>query len=140
MDIDKALADDPDVYSYDELYDDMKKKEKEQVEERLNISKNAERKVSVYISFYFASTLNCMSWNLLSGYKKLKFMGQAIICNCLFFPFSYSMISILSSGSFKLAKFPFYGNIRLKTITFTKQAKTFSFYRNLYKQTVCVHV
>jgi len=88
MDIDKALADDPDVYSYDELYDDMKKKEKEQVEERLNISKNAERKVSVYISFYFTIALNCMSWNLLFGYKHSEFMGQ--LSFFIFFTFIFN--------------------------------------------------
>ena len=38
MEIDKALADDPNVYCYDELYDDMKNTEKEQYEQKLNQS------------------------------------------------------------------------------------------------------
>lgn len=49
MDIDKALADDPTVYSYDELYDDMKEKEKEEVAEKLNQSKSVERKVRIAV-------------------------------------------------------------------------------------------
>lgn len=49
MEIDKALADDPTVYCYDELYDDMKDKEKEQYEQKLSHSKNTvEKKVGLY--------------------------------------------------------------------------------------------
>ena len=48
MEIDKALADDPTVYCYDELYDDMKDKEKEQYEQKLSHSKNTvEKKVGL---------------------------------------------------------------------------------------------
>ena len=49
MEIHKALADDPTVYCYDELYDDMKDKEKEQYEQKLSHSKNTvEKKVGLY--------------------------------------------------------------------------------------------
>lgn len=41
MEIDKALADDPNVYCYDELYDDMKNAEKEQYKQKLNHSKDS---------------------------------------------------------------------------------------------------
>ena len=52
MEIDKALADDPTVYCYDELYDDMKDKEKEQYEQKLNHSKNnVEKKVGLWYTF-----------------------------------------------------------------------------------------
>lgn len=45
IEIDRALADDPTVYAYDEVYDDMKEKEKEEAVVKLNQSKNVERKV-----------------------------------------------------------------------------------------------
>ena len=43
------MADDPNVYAYDELYDDMKKEEKKKVESKLNITENTERKVITFI-------------------------------------------------------------------------------------------
>ena len=57
MEIDKALADDPTVYCYDELYDDMKDKEKEQYEQKLSHSKNTvEKKVGLKL-YAFAECL-----------------------------------------------------------------------------------
>jgi len=47
MEIDKAMADDPTVYAYDDLYDDMKRKEKEAAAQVLNQSKGVEKKVNI---------------------------------------------------------------------------------------------
>ncbi|XP_067931281.1 nuclear speckle splicing regulatory protein 1-like [Watersipora subatra] len=44
MEIDKAIADDPNVYAYDELYDDMKSEEKKKVEAKMNVTDSSERK------------------------------------------------------------------------------------------------
>jgi len=137
MEIDKALADDPNVYCYDELYDDMKNAEKEQYKQKLNHSKDSVEKKSRYIGGLMKAAEKRQKEHERRSEKKVQKEREAEGDE-----FEDKEKFVTSAYKKKMAEMQALEEEEKRkealedALDVTKQSDMSGFYRNLYKQTL----